>query len=62
MRIHYPIPLHLQKVYRDLSYRRGDFPVAEGLSKRIVSLPLYPSIKSKQIEYVVSAIKRALDL
>lgn len=59
--IYYPLPLHLQPAYRHLGYKRGNFPVAEGVSKRIVSLPIFPQIKREQIEYVVRVIKKAIN-
>ncbi len=55
--IHYPIPLHLQEAYKELKYKKGDFPVAEKLSKEILSLPMYPHMKKEQIEYVVNQVK-----
>jgi len=58
--IHYPIPLHLQPAYNGLGYKRGDFPVSERVSGEIVSLPMYPHIKEKQINYVADALKGAL--
>ncbi len=50
--IYYPIPLHLQKAYKDLGYKKGDFPVAEKITKRIISLPMHPFLKRHQIQYV----------
>jgi len=55
--IHYPIPVHLQKAYKDLGYKRGDFPAAEKLSKQVLSLPMYPHITKEQIEEVCQSIK-----
>lgn len=54
--LHYPVPLHLQEAYAHLGYARGDFPVAESLAKRILSLPMFPTINREQVEYVCSAI------
>ena len=45
--IHYPIPLHLQKAYAAMNYRKGDFPVAERVAAEIVSLPMFPQLDGK---------------
>jgi len=55
--IHYPIPIHLQKAYSPLGYKQGSFPVAEGLAKRIVSLPMFPELERRDIEYVCQEIR-----
>jgi dTDP-4-amino-4,6-dideoxygalactose transaminase len=60
--VHYPIPLHLQKVYASLGYKSGDFPVSEKVSQEIVSLPLYPFMKVSQIKYVVQQIQAAVEV
>ena len=43
--IHYPIPLHLQRAYRDLYYTQGDFPVTERVAGEILSLPMFPGLR-----------------
>jgi dTDP-4-amino-4,6-dideoxygalactose transaminase len=54
--LHYPIPLHLQPAYAHLGYKEGDFPAAERAAKRILSLPMYPELSEKQIQYVCKKI------
>ena len=55
---HYPVPLHLQKVYKDLKYHRFDFPKTEIATKEIVTFPLYPELKKKEINYIVESISK----
>lgn len=55
--IHYPVPIHLQQCYKYLGYRRGDFPVAERVVKRILSLPMYPELTKKEINFITKTIK-----
>jgi dTDP-4-amino-4,6-dideoxygalactose transaminase len=57
--LHYPIPLHLQEAYRFLGYKEGDFPVTERVRNRILSLPMYPGIRSEAISQVVSGLKES---
>jgi len=54
--IHYPIPLHLQKAYAALDHRRGDFPHAERGCDRVFSLPLFPEMKTEQVEYAATTL------
>ncbi|MDD5155030.1 MAG: DegT/DnrJ/EryC1/StrS family aminotransferase, partial [Candidatus Omnitrophica bacterium] len=58
--VHYPIPLHLQEVYKNLEYKSGDFPVAEKLSAEVISLPMYPHLKEEQIISVTNVLKRII--
>ena len=56
--IHYPIPLHLQKAFRFLQYKKGDLPIAEKITKQVLSLPIYPELTKQQIKYTVKNIKK----
>ncbi len=57
--VYYPLPLHLQKPYLSLGYKRGDFPVAERLSDRCLSLPIYPELTDDQLKAVAAALRDA---
>ncbi|WP_338951472.1 DegT/DnrJ/EryC1/StrS family aminotransferase [Fusobacterium nucleatum] len=52
--IYYPVPLHLQKVYKDLGYKEGDLPNAEYLSKRTLAIPVDPELTEEEKEYIVN--------
>src|SRR6185295_10482550 len=54
--IHYPTPIHLQPAYADHGWKKGDFPVAEELASRIVSLPMYAELSYQHIDYVCEQI------
>jgi dTDP-4-amino-4,6-dideoxygalactose transaminase len=54
--IHYPIPLHLQKAYAAMNYRKGDFPVTEKVSAEIVSLPMFPQLTAAQQARVAAEV------
>ena len=53
--IHYPVPLHEQKAYAHLGYRKGDLPVTEKVVPEIVSLPMFPNLTAEQQEVVANA-------
>lgn len=54
--IHYPIPPHMQEAYKDLGYKKGDFPIAEELAKSSLSLPMWPGIIREQVNYIAKTI------
>ena len=58
--IHYPVPLHLTPAYRSLGYGPGDFPVAELMAGRILSLPMHPYLTPEHIDYVAEVLASAV--
>ncbi len=53
---HYPIPIHLQDCYKDLGFMKGDYPIAEEISKTELSLPLYYGMTDEEIQYVIDSV------
>jgi dTDP-4-amino-4,6-dideoxygalactose transaminase len=52
------IPVHLHPYYRDTyGYKHGDFPQAEGVFDRIISLPLYPRMSETDVQDVIEAVQ-----
>lgn len=54
--VYYPVPLHTQPIYTPLGYKVGDFPESERAAAEVVSLPMYPELKSEQVQCVAAAI------
>jgi dTDP-4-amino-4,6-dideoxygalactose transaminase len=53
------IPIHFHPHYRaTLPYREGAFPVAENAYRRSISLPLFPSMSERDVDDVVSAVRK----
>lgn len=54
--IHYPIPCHLQLAMRSIKHRCCDLSVTEHVAKRILSLPMFPTLSAEQGEEVAHCI------
>jgi dTDP-4-amino-4,6-dideoxygalactose transaminase len=58
--IHYPIALPNLQAYAHLQHKRDDFPEATKTSEEILSLPIYPELTEKQIQYIAENIKEGM--
>ncbi len=56
-KVHYPIPVHLQKAAAYLGYKKGDFPVCEADAERILSLPVHQHLSPEQMAYVIDTVR-----
>ena len=50
--IHYPVPPHLQKAYKHLGFKEGDFPIAEEIARTCLSLPVWPGMLKTDIDKI----------
>ena len=57
--VYYPLPLHLQEVFKDLGYKKGDFAVSERVSEDIMALPMSAFLSEQEQDYVIEVINNA---
>lgn len=55
---HYPIPMHEQECYKDFGIKHGQLPIAEEISRTVLSIPMYYGMTDEEISYVIEAINR----
>jgi dTDP-4-amino-4,6-dideoxygalactose transaminase len=55
--IYYPVPLHLQKAYRNYGFNEGDFPESESLCKKVISLPMHTEMTEVEQDYIINTVK-----
>ena len=55
-KVHYPIPVHLQKAAKYLKYKKGDFPIAEKMANTSLSLPVHEFIDERHLKYILNSI------
>ncbi len=61
-RAYYSVPLHLQRCYEGLGYKRGDLPVSEWAGENTLALPIYPELTKEMVEYVAERIRKFFKL
>ena len=60
-RVFYPIPLHLQKCFKYLGYKKGDIQRAENAAKETLAIPVDPGLTLEEREYIVASIKEFIN-
>lgn len=53
---YYAVPLHLQPVFADLGYKKGQFPITEDVASRGLSLPMNPYLSEEEVAAVCDVI------
>jgi dTDP-4-amino-4,6-dideoxygalactose transaminase len=56
--VHYPIPVHLQRGYRDLGYKPGDLPQTERACQEVLSLPMYPELSNETVRQIADSVRQ----
>ncbi len=59
-KVYYPKPVYLQPAYQKMGYQKGTCPVTESVSKRVLSLPVHPSLTKEDLNEIVSKTKQNL--
>ena len=57
-KVHYPIPVHLQKAAAHLGYRAGDFPVCEEDCQTIITLPVHQHLAEDELDYMIEKVRQ----
>jgi perosamine synthetase len=55
--VHYPIPIYRQPLYQKLGYQDTECPNTEDACKRVLSLPVHPSVTREDIKYILDVLK-----
>lgn len=56
--VHYPVPLHLQPAFAGYGYAQGDFPIAEAVAKRVLSLPMHSDLKLDEQQKIITVLSQ----
>lgn len=58
--VYYPVPMHLQKVFLDLGYQKGDLPVVEKICDEIFAIPVFPELTTEEQEGIINIVRSDL--
>jgi dTDP-4-amino-4,6-dideoxygalactose transaminase len=56
--IYYPVPFHLLECYKDMPYKKGNFPISEKASENVVSIPIFPELTDDEQDEVIEVVKK----
>jgi perosamine synthetase len=52
-------PVHLKTYYaKEFNYKKDDLPITEEIAEKVLTLPLYPSLTKKEMDYIISVIEK----
>ena len=58
VKVHYPVPMHLQPAAKNLGYKKGSFPITEKIAKETISLPVHEFITKKNLDKILSIFSK----
>jgi len=56
-KVHYPKPMYLQRSQKDLGHKKGDFPITDLHTKKIITFPCDQHLSKKELKYVIKVVK-----
>jgi len=56
-KVHYPIPMYLQESMKNLKHKKGDFPVTDMHTKKIITFPCDQHLSLKEMNFVIKCVK-----
>ena len=56
--VYFPVPFHLQVVYKELDYKKGDMPNAEFVADHSMVLPMFPELTQEEIDRIIDTVNR----
>lgn len=59
--VYYPLPLHLQPVYKDLNYQLGSFKQTETVAQEVLSLPMFPGLTHNEQQQIAQELQACLE-
>lgn len=59
-RVYYPVPLHLQKCFKPLGYKKGGLPESERAAQQTLAIPVYPELTREELDYIAGSIREFL--
>lgn len=56
-KVHYPIPIYRQNALKYLKHKKGDFPVTDEHTKKIITFPCHQHLTKKEISHIINTVK-----
>ena len=56
-KVHYPKPMYLQESLKDLKHKKGDFPITDIHTKKIITFPCDQHLSKNEMNYVIKCVE-----